>query len=304
MLLFLWPDHFTPCIPHTFYPYTIYTRDRPWRPGPRDGHMIQEGEKGCAHRAPPPEVETVREWSHTHNQALWHKHLLPDALRFLLEKSALRSRHLQAFIEDFKLDPDAALPHLQMFLTAPARSLATAFDIEHFPADTKIVQVAAAISKSQYAVISGRQDEGTVRDTLWDQEGLFLKLLACDNLDLEVHTIMDDVPEVPTLFVDSAGLDEVLRVMSVSHVGTVGLVDDAGRVRSIVKYQDIFKAFVREMRQVYYSDDNRPDLAKSLESLHHDDGSDEFEFDDEVSMNIIQTCVESELVRALCAFVR
>jgi hypothetical protein len=58
------------------------------------------------------------------------------------------------------------------------------------------------------------------------------------------------------------------------------------------------------MRQVYYSDDNRPDLAKSLESLHHDDGSDEFEFDDEVSMNIIQTCVESELVRALCAFVR
>ena len=83
--------------------------------------MIQEGEEGCAHRAPPPEVETVREWSHTHNQALWHKHLLPDALRFLLEKSALRSRHLQAFIEDFKLDPDAALPHLQMFLTAPAR---------------------------------------------------------------------------------------------------------------------------------------------------------------------------------------
>ena len=256
--------------------------------------MLQEGE-------PPAEAETVREWSHWHNKALWDKQELPDALRFLLEKSALCSRHLEAFIEDFKLDPEAALPHLQLFLTASARSLATGFDIETFSGDARLLQVAAAISKSQYAVISGWQDElGIVRDVLWDQEGLFLKLISCDNVDLEVRTIMDDVPEVPTLSVDSAGLDEVLRVMSVSRVRTVGLMDDAGRVRSVVRYQDIFKAFVREMTNMYCSDD-QPGLAKSLQSLQRDESSEEFEFDDEVCMCLIQTGVEIGRVSPSCA---
>jgi hypothetical protein len=255
---------------------------------------------------PPAEAETVREWSRTHNQALSDKQLLSDSLHFLLEKTCLRSRHLNVFIEDFKLDPEAAPAHVQMFLTAPARSLATAFNIESVPSDAKILQVAAAICKGQYVVVTGRQDaQGTVRDAIWDQEGLFSKLLACDNFDLEVHAILDDVPEVPTLPVESAGLDEVLRVMSVSHVHTVGLVDDAGRVRSVVKYQDIFRAFVREMTEIYFSDDtddNGPTLNKSL-ILQNEEDSEQYGFDDEVRMNLIQPDMESERVHALvCDF--
>ena len=219
--------------------------------------------------------ETVREWSHRQNQSLWDGEIT-QALHYLVQSSHYCSRNLNIFIEDFKMDPEAALPHLQMFLSEKASSLATAFGIEHLTRNAKIWQAAATISESQCLVISGWEDEnGVVSDVLWDQQHLFVRLMSCDNFDLEVHSILDDVQQVPTLFADSAGLDEVLRIMCTQHTQVVGLVNDEGSVQSVVKYSDIFKAFVKEIGRIYFDDgvmiEKDKSLADSLANLNGDD---------------------------------
>jgi len=147
---------------------------------------------------------------------------------YSVEAINFRSESINLFVDDFKSDPDSALPHVQMFLGAPASSLATVFSVEHMSHQTNLFEVVATISKSQFVVINGYEDEAGVmhRDALWDQRAVLFKLIGCTDFDVSVTSVLNDVPELPTLHVASSGHDEVLRIMSVHGTNVVGLVDD------------------------------------------------------------------------------
>ena len=211
--------------------------------------------------------------------------------RFLLSCSRLCVSLLLMARSCAQDDPEAALPHLQMFLAAPAYSLASAFSVERLATSTKIVEVAAVIAKNQFVVISGwEDDEGVHPDALVDSRTFFFRLLGCTDFDVEVLTIMDDVQEVPTLHVASTSLDQVLRVMTINHCEIVGLVNDEGSVQSVVRYNDIFKAFVQEVNLIYFASSRRKDrggrsevstLSNHISKLVRDDDNEELEIDDD-----------------------
>ena len=153
--------------------------------------------------------ESVRAWARR-NQGVGREGQVAeeDALRFLCEMTIFRSRTLGKYVEEYWQAPEEALPHVQMFLTAPVHSVATAFGVKYLPRETPLVEAVAAIAKSRFVVISGWEDsDGVVHpDTLWDQQRLFYKLLSCEDFSCEVHRVLDDVPEVPTMHV-GCGLD-------------------------------------------------------------------------------------------------
>ena len=140
--------------------------------------------------------KNVRQWSTVNNQILSDRELSGHAVDYVAESARLRSQNLTSMIEDFKLDPEGAMLHLQIFLDSPANSLATAFDVEHMARDTKILQAMTTLCKSQYVVITGFEDKGGVihRDALWDRHVVFDRLLSCEHWDHEVHTLLEDVP--------------------------------------------------------------------------------------------------------------
>ncbi len=41
------------------------------------------------------------------------------------------------------------------------------------------------------------------------------------------------------------GLDEVMRIMCILHCEFVGLVNDCGNIESVVRFADLFQAFVK-----------------------------------------------------------
>lgn len=119
------------------------------------------------------------------------------------------------------------------------------------------MEVTAAVYKSEFVVISGwQEDNGTIhRDIFWDQQSLLFKLLAAtstDDFEAEVHTILQDLPEVPSVHMQSSGLGEVLRIMSINRCDDVGLVNGHGLVQSMVRFSHIFKAFVKEISNIYF----------------------------------------------------
>jgi len=245
--------------------------------------------------------QSVREWSHENNQSLFDREHIAQAIHYSVEAINFRSESINLFVDDFKSDPDSALPHVQMFLGAPASSLATVFSVEHMSHQTNLFEVVATISKSQFVVINGYEDEAGVmhRDALWDQRAVLFKLIGCTDFDVSVTSILNDVPELPTLHVASSGLDEVLRTMSVHGTNVVGLVDDQGSVVSVVQYSDLFKAFIKEINSLYVERQlsNDPDVAlsKSLGAILEDE--DELEIDDETGGLQVRTANEAKYLK-------
>ena len=231
--------------------------------------------------------ESVRAWARR-NQGVGRevKVAEEDALRFLCEMTIFRSRTLGMHVEEYRQAPEEALPHVQMFLAAPVHSVATAFGVKYLPRETPLVEAVAVIAESRFVVISGWEDsDGVIHpDTLWDQQRLFYKLLSCEDFSCEVHRVLDDVPEVPTLHV-GCGLDEVMRIMCILHCEFVGLVNDCGNIESVVRFADIFQTFVKEINTLYCS---RDDVSSSQQQPRRSmltlggNHNEELEIDDEV----------------------
>lgn len=145
---------------------------------------------------------SVREWSRDNNEIICHPEAGKQAMHYLIQLTNFRTRHIDIFLDDFKDDPDAALPHLHMFLTLPASSLAQSLGVVSLSRDASIAETAAFLAKNQYIVIrgSGNDEDGNPhRDTLWDQQAIFFRLISCSDCEAEVHTILDDVQELPTM---------------------------------------------------------------------------------------------------------
>jgi hypothetical protein len=193
-----------------------------------------------------------RAWSHANNKHFCDKQLLNAATDHLVALTNLRSQHLEHYIEEFIETPEQAPKHIQTILSMSAQDCATFFDIKRLPRSTTIMQAAWIIAKSQYVVISGVKHADVanglnVRDAIWNKHSLFIKMLACTNFGCEISEILDDVPELPTLSMESSDLAEVLRVMFTYHTEVVGLVNDAGSINSVVQLSDIFQVLLREI---------------------------------------------------------
>jgi hypothetical protein len=215
--------------------------------------------------------ETLREWSFKNNVNLSHQDSLPEALQYLSELTKFRAKNLEIFVDYFKNDPEAALPHIQLLLAAPANSLASAFSLKRLPRETRIVDVAAQVCRFECVVISGWEDDNGVHpDVLWDQRTLFARILSCTDFAAEVSTILDDVQEVPTLHAASSGIDEVLRVMCASHSEIVGLVNNVGSVESVVFFSEIFKEICKEISRIYFDAADLPGASKAPQSTAAD----------------------------------
>jgi hypothetical protein len=194
----------------------------------------------------------TRAWSHANNKHFCDSQLLNAATDHLVALTNLRSQHLEHYIEEFIENPEMAPKHIQTILSMSAQDCATFADIKRFPRSTTIMQAAWIIAKSQFVVISGVKDADVanslkVRDAIWNKQSLFIKMLACTNFGCEISEILDDVPELPTLNMESSDLAEVLRVMFTYHTEVVGLVNDAGSIYSVVQLSDIFQVLLREI---------------------------------------------------------
>ena len=200
-----------------------------------------------------PAHASVQQWSRLANESMYHRELLQDATKYLQETSAMRSRLLNTFIEDFKDDPHSALPHLQMFLTTPAKAIGKSFSVHRVERSDPICDVLKILSHQDAVVVSGHEDEqGDLQpDVLWGAKAVFCKALTCLDFDAAVETIMSDVPELPSLHHSSTTLFQVLRVMCVNHLDTVGLIDDGRSVIALITFSDISAAFHKEVTDIY-----------------------------------------------------
>lgn len=215
------------------------------------------------------EHSSVRAWSRTNSRSLWHRDFVHQALAYLSEVTIFRSTALNLFVDDFKADPEDALPHLQMFLCNSARSLATAWDIQHIHRDITVLEAAQTLLQNEVVVISGEMDEDSGHhepDVLWSRKSFFYKLLTCTQFLVPVSSILQDVQEMPTLHQSSTSLDEVIRVMCVTHVEVVGLIDDQGTIVRVISFGDIVRAFVKELEEIYQNPEEFAQLQKEVTS--------------------------------------
>ena len=166
---------------------------------------------------------SVRAWSRVNNESVCSPEAGKQAIHYLIQLTNFRTRHIDIFLDDFKDDPDAALPHLQMFLTMPASSVAQSLGVVSLSRDASIAEAAAFLVKNPYLVIRGSgNDENGIpnRDALWDQKSIFFRLISCSDFEAQVHTILEDVPELatmncagPPLFMPPGPIIHLLRVL-------------------------------------------------------------------------------------------
>ena len=215
------------------------------------------------------EHPSVQAWSRTNSRSLWHRDFVHQALAYLSEVTIFRSTALNLYVDDFKPEPEDALPHLQMFLCNSARSLATAWDIQRIRRDFTVLEAAQTLLQNEVVVIKGETDGKSGEqepDVLWSRKSFFYKLLTCTEFEVPVSTIIEDVQEMPTLNQTSTSLDEVLRVMCVTHVEVVGLVDDQGAIVRVISFGDIVRSFVKELQQIYQNPGEFARLQKEVSS--------------------------------------
>jgi len=189
---------------------------------------------------------------------------------------AFRSKTLNAFVDSFKEDPDSALPHLQILLSAPARTIATAFQVNRVESTDTIAEVVKTLSENDTVVISGNEDaaDELLRfDVLLGSKPFFYKAITCVDFDQPVSTVINDIQELPTMH-NSCFLNEVLRVMCVSHVSTVGIYDDSFSIIAIIRFSDIFNAVLKEISELH-SVNKRADATETMRDLDEEDGNDD-----------------------------
>jgi len=142
---------------------------------------------------------SVREWAQDNNESMYDPDARRHAFNYLVQLTNFRSRHLEIYLDDFKDDPDTALPHMQMFLAMPAKSVAQSLGVVSVSRDTSIAEASALLVKNNYLVVRGSGLDELSRDSLWDQKTLFFRLIGCNDFEAEVDTILDDVQELPTM---------------------------------------------------------------------------------------------------------
>jgi hypothetical protein len=228
------------------------------------------------------ELSSVQRWSQLSNQSLHHPDLLKDAMKYMMVIMSVRSKALNAFVEDFVEDPSSALPHLQMFLTGPVKSIETALPVKRVEQSDSIIKTLKEMTEQGAVVVSGQQNLGDDedqshqsldKDVLIGSKAFFCKAIMCMEFDEEVRSILPDIQELPTLHYSSSTLYEALRVMCVSHVEIIGLVDDNGCIISLISFADINAAFYKEVCKIYdkEGDENMPGL--DLPELTNDTAS-------------------------------
>lgn len=247
-------------------------------------------ESGCEPRTPEVDFSWrgVREWSADANKSLFSPELAQESLHYLQQVTAFRSKVLNSFVDDFNDDPDSALPHLQILLSAPARTIATAFEVNRVESTDKISDVAKALDQNETVVISGSEDAEDThlrRDLLLGSKPFFYKAITCVDFDQPVSSIVNDIQELPTMH-NSCFLNEVLRVMCVSHVSTVGIYDDSYSIIAIVKFADIFSAVLKEIEVLYQDDKSKgrhnEDEAQGMGDLNQEEQEEDDDDDDDM----------------------
>lgn len=99
--------------------------------------------------------------------------------------------------------------------------------------------------------------------------------------------------------VASSGLNEVLRVMCLSHSETIGLVNDQGSVEAVIQFADIYRAFVKEMSEIYLASRGNQNKVQSLGGLL--ETGDELEIDDDTGAVQVRRTDERQTLKDAAA---